>query len=115
METKPYSLQSPEVLAKEYGGNKQKIAQAAQMGLIDPTAAVLAGMFIDRMRGAQMQEQAPMQTVAQETLVARPPMPQGAPQAGAGLEALPVPDEMFGAPGMAGGGLVRLLKLVKLN
>jgi hypothetical protein len=106
METKPYSLQSPEVLAKEYGGNKQKIAQAAQMGLIDPTAAVLAGMFIDRMRGAQMQEQAPMQTVAQETLVARPPMPQGAPQAGAGLEALPVPDEMFGAPGMAGGGLV---------
>lgn len=106
METKPYSLQSPEALAKEYGGNKRKIAEAAQMGIVDPTAAVLAGMFIDRMRGAQMQEQAPQQTVAQEVLAAQPQMPQGAPQMGGGLEALPVPEEMFGAPGMASGGLV---------
>lgn len=27
----PYELQSPKDIAMEYGGNKQKIAQAAQM------------------------------------------------------------------------------------
>lgn len=84
METKPYSLQSPEAIAKEYSGNKMKIAQAAQLGLLDPTAAVLAGMFIDRMRGAQQQEQAPQRTVAQQVLS---PTPQ--PPAGAGLGATP--------------------------
>jgi hypothetical protein len=57
MDSKPFSLQSPEHIAKEYGGNKQKIASAASMGLIDPTSAVMAGMFIDRMRSAQVQEQ----------------------------------------------------------
>jgi len=120
METKPYNLQSPEEIAKEYGGNKQKIAQATQSGLLDPTAAVMAGMFIDRMRNAQMEEQAPAQTVAQDILAPQQmqqmqqPMPQqmggqtppqGMPQS-AGLEALPVPDQMFSGPGMAGGGLV---------
>jgi hypothetical protein len=124
METKPYSLQSPEAIAKEYGGNKQKIAQATQSGLLDPTAAVMAGMFIDRMRNAQMEEQAPVQTVAQDVLAPQqmpqqmggqmpqgmPPemagqMPQQMPQ-GAGLEALPVPDQMFDGPSMASGGLV---------
>lgn len=84
METKPYAIQSPEDIAKEYGGNKQRIAQAAQIGLLDPTAAVLAGMFIDRMRGAQSQEQAPQQTVAQQVLA-----PQPAAPAGAGLGATP--------------------------
>lgn len=84
METKPYAIQSPEDIAKEYGGNKQRIAQAAQLGLLDPTAAVLAGMFIDRMRGAQSQEQAPQQTVAQQVLA-----PQPAAPAGAGLGATP--------------------------
>jgi hypothetical protein len=78
METKPYSIQSPEIIARDYGGNKQKIAQAAQMGLLDPTAAVLAGMFIDRVRGAQAVEQAPQQTVAQQVLSAPPPAPTGA-------------------------------------
>jgi hypothetical protein len=138
METQPFSLQSPEAIAKDYGGNKKQIAQAAQMGLVDPTAAVLAGMFIDRMRSAQAQEQVPDQTIAEQVLnpqVApqQPQMPQGMPQGmpqdmgqampmpmpqemgapgmqagqpSAGLEALPVPNEMFGAPGMAGGGLV---------
>jgi hypothetical protein len=123
METKPYSLQSPEQIAKDYGGNKQKIAQATQSGLLDPTAAVMAGMFIDRMRNAQMEEQAPAQTVAQDILAPQqpqqmqqmqppqqmqqmqPPQPPMPPQ-GAGLEALPVPDEMFSGPSMAGGGLV---------
>ena len=78
METKPYSIQSPEIIARDYGGNKQRIVQAAQMGLLDPTAAVLAGMFIDRMRGAQAVEQAPQQTVAQQVLSAPPTAPTSA-------------------------------------
>lgn len=90
METKPYNLQSPEAIAKEYGGNKMKIAQAAQIGLLDPTAAVLAGMFIDRMRGAQQQEQVPQMTVAQQVL-----SPQ--PSAGAGLGATPQAAQMAAA------------------
>lgn len=65
---KPFSIQAPEAIAKEYGGNKQRIAEAARMGVVDPTAAVLAGMFIDRMRGAQMQEGATPPTVAQEVM-----------------------------------------------
>ena len=68
METKPFSLQAPEQIAKDYGGNKQKIASAAQMGMLDPTAAVMAGMFIDRMRSSAMMEQAPSTTVAQDVL-----------------------------------------------
>jgi hypothetical protein len=126
METKPFSLQAPEQVAKDYGGDKQKIAQAIQMGLVDPTAGTLAGMFIDRMRSAAQAEMAPQQTVAQQVFA--PPMgvpqglgatpqaaqmgmapPQGAPPMmppqGVGLDALPVPDEMF-EPGYAGGGLV---------
>lgn len=80
MEAKPLSLQSPQTIATEYGGNKQKIAQAVQMGLVDPTSGVLAGMFIDRMRNAQAQEQAPQQTVAQQVMQAKPPqVPQGVP------------------------------------
>jgi hypothetical protein len=81
METKPYNLQSPEQIAKEYGGNKQKIAEAMQMGIIDPTAGTMAGMFIDRMRSAAMQEAAPQQSVAQQTFA--PPAP-AAPSAGLG-------------------------------
>lgn len=81
METKPYSIQSPEQIAKDYGGNKQKIAMAMQMGIVDPTAGTLAGMFIDRMRSAQMQEQAPQQTVAQQVFAPpAPPAPTGGPQ-----------------------------------
>jgi hypothetical protein len=136
MPTKPYSLQSPEQIAKDYAGNKQKIAQAAQSGLLDPTAAVMAGMFIDRMRSAQTQEQGPPSTVAQQVFAPppppmqmgamppgappmgapRPPMaappPQGAPpvgMAGGGLTTLPLPDNMFDEPdgmGYAGGGIV---------
>lgn len=134
METKPFSMQSPEQIAKDYMGNKQKIAAAAQMGTVDPTAAVLAGMFIDRMRSAQMQEQAPARTVAQDVLSPPPQMgvgapppgmppmgapPMGAPPAGpmggmgapAGLGALPPGPPAMGAPpmGMADGGLVDLL------
>ncbi len=78
-ETKPFSLQAPEQIAKEYGGNKQKIVEATQMGLVDPTAAVLAGMFIDRIRSAQAQEQVPQTTVAQQVLAPAPPPQQQMP------------------------------------
>lgn len=136
METKPYNLQSPEQIAKDYGGNKQRIAEAMQMGVVDPTAGVLAGMFIDRMRMAQQQEMAPQQTVAQQVFTppappappmgGMPPMgaaPMGPPPTPAGLGATPEaavmaapqapmmeapPAPMEGAPGMAAGGLTTL-------
>ncbi len=129
---KPFSIQAPEDIAKEYAGNKQKIAQAAQMGTIDPTAAVLAGMFIDRMRSAQVMEGAQQPTVAQQVLGgvppqgagAPPPPPMGAPQdmappMGAPMapppmapppqDMAPPPPEMDMVPqGMADGGLAML-------
>lgn len=77
---KPMSLVTPEAIAREYGGNKKKIADAARMGLLDPTAAVLAGMFIDKMRAAATAEQAQDTTVAQDIL-------------GGGLQALPTPQQ----------------------
>jgi hypothetical protein len=86
METKPYDLQSPEQIAKDYGGNKQKIAEAMQMGIIDPTAGTMAGMFIDRMRSAAQMEAAPQQTVAQQVFAPPAPAPMAAP---AGLGATP--------------------------
>ena len=86
---KPFSIQAPENIAKEYGGNKQKIAQAAQMGIIDPTAAVLAGMFIDRMRSAQVMEAGQMPSVAQQVLGGQPPAPPAPPEPPAGLGATP--------------------------
>jgi hypothetical protein len=127
METKPYSLQSPEQIAKDYGGNKQRIAEAMQMGIIDPTAGTMAGMFIDRMRMAQQQEMAPQQTVAQQVFAppappmgamppaglgatpqaaAMPPMPGGAPMMAPPPPPPPAPP--MGAPGMAAGGLTTL-------
>lgn len=87
MSTKPFSLQSPETIAKEYGGNKQKIAEAMQMGLLDATAGTLAGMFIDRMRAAAQAEAAPQQTVAQQVMT--PQAPQQAAPAPGGLGATP--------------------------
>lgn len=116
---KPFSIQAPEDIAKEYAGNKQMIAQAAQMGIVDPTAAVLAGMFIDRMRSAQVMEAAPQQTVAQQVLGGgeQPPAPpaglgatpQAAPpmEAPAGLGATPeaammAPPQDMGMPAPEG-------------
>ena len=118
METKPYRIQSPEDIAKDYGGNKQKIAQAMQMGLVDPTAGVLAGMFIDRMRSAQMQEAAPKPTVAQQVMggtpaqaplaqagglgATAPAAPPMAPQTGIGM----APPPATPPQGMAAGGVI---------
>jgi len=126
---KPFSLQAPEDIAKEYGGNKQKIAQAMQTGLVDPTAGTLAGMFIDRMRNAQMQEGAQQPSVAQQVFAppappapppGAPPMggmspppgapPMGAPPMGGMPPAPPMGAPPMGAPpmGMADGGLAAL-------
>ena len=122
---KPFSIQAPENIAKEYAGNKQKIAQAAQMGIVDPTAAVLAGMFIDRMRSAQVMEAGQQPTVAQQVLGGQPPQgappppPMGAPPApaqgmGAPPQQMPMappPQDMGMAPppqGMAMGGIASL-------
>ena len=118
---KPFSIQAPEQIAKEYAGNKQKIAQAAQMGIVDPTAAVLAGMFIDRMRSAQVMEAAQQPTVAQQVLggggVPQPPG-NASPMAPATLTPPSPPMQApMGAPpappmeapmGMAMGGIASL-------
>lgn len=104
MDTKPYNIQSPEDIAKEYGGNKQKIAQAMQMGIVDPTAGVLAGMFIDRMRMAQVQEMAPQATVAQQVMGGAPAQAPLAPAGGLGATAPAMPPmapDMGMAPPMA--------------
>lgn len=98
--SKPFSLQSPENIAKEYGGNKQKIAQAMQLGIIDPTAGTLAGMFIDRMRNAQVQEAANPPTVAQQVFA--PPQPPGAPPMGGPPPGAPPMGGMPPAPPMGG-------------
>lgn len=117
---KPFSIQSPEQIAKEYGGNKQKIAAAMQTGIVDPTAGVLAGMFIDRMRSAQMQEQAPQATVAQQVMGGASPAQPAAPALApvplspGGLGATPQAappmtppmPQMPQGPGMAEGGMV---------
>ena len=122
METKPFHLQAPEQIAKDYDGNKQKIAQASHLGLLDPTAALLAGMFIDRMRSAAMKEQGPPQTVAQQVFAPTappapapmggpggpPPMPpMGGPPPAPGPGG-PPPPQMNAPQGMAEGGLASL-------
>lgn len=118
---KDMSMMSPQDIALEYNGNKQKIAAAAQSGLIDPTAAVMAGMFIDRMRAAAAQEQAAPTTVKQDVLApaalgATPEAQQLAqgqaramqamPPAQSGLAALPVDESMVPEESYAGGGIV---------
>lgn len=119
---KNMSMMSPQEIALKYDGNKQKIAAAAQSGLIDPTAAVMAGMFIDRMRAAAAQEQAAKTTVEQDVLApaglgATPQAQQLAqsqeramqvlPPQEQGLASLPVDESMIpGGEGYAGGGIV---------
>ena len=127
-----FDLLSAEKVANKYGGDKRKIGEAAQMGLINPTVAVMAGMFIDRMRNAAIKEQAPQSTVAQDVMAPATQMaglgatpqaqtaPQMAPQANTqmaaapsgtvslakgGLSSLPVDEDMF-PDEYAGGGIV---------
>jgi len=61
------SLASPEKIALKYGGNKQKIADAIRMNVVHPTVGLMAGLFIDRMRNAAMDEQKQQTTLAQDT------------------------------------------------
>lgn len=107
-------MMSPSKVAEMYGGDKRKIGQAVQMGILDPTVGVMAGMFIDRVRSAAAKEMAPQTTVAQEVMapaMAPPAMPAaglGAAQAAPverGLAALPVPEEAIPSE-YAGGGIV---------
>jgi hypothetical protein len=125
-----FDLLSAEKVAAKYGGDKRKIGEAARMGLVNPTVAVMAGMFIDRMRNAAIKEQQPTTTVAQDTFtppvqmaqagLGATPQAQAAPQmptqmaaapaqtatlAEGGLTALPVDEDMF-PDEYAGGGIV---------
>ena len=132
-EAKSFSLQSPERIAKLYGGNKQKILQALQSGALrqfapapmDQLLATAAANFIDEVRDAAQAEAVPQQTVFDKLFTPpQPQMPQGMPQAPmgapAGLGATPeaaampapaaappmgMPQEQA-APGMAMGGMV---------
>jgi hypothetical protein len=89
-------IQEIQELATNY--SKPRLQKMAQMGLIDPTKAVMAGMMIDRIQQQNMQP--PQQTVADEVLGQQQQMMQQ--QAQPGVAALPsgLPEEM------AGGGIV---------
>ena len=120
-----------EDLATKY--SKPQLARMAQMGQIDPTMAVMAGMMIDRI--VQSNAQPPTTTVAEDTGIAALPQAQQAPQmapqapqmgtptpapqmaqapvsqqpampmAEGGLASLPVPDSLYD-DSYAGGGVV---------
>jgi hypothetical protein len=126
METKPFSMQSPEQIAKFFGGDRNKILEALQSGALrtiipppyDSTLALAAVDWSDRTRAAMQAGQAPQQTVFQKMFSPTPP-PMGAPpapMAPAGLGATPEAAQMqapapvpeMPAPGMAMGGLTSL-------
>ena len=93
-------------LATKY--SKAQLAQMAQMGTIDPTKAVMAGMMIDRISKQNIEP--PKSTVAQDVMAPPAPqapqmgMPQGQPQQApsAGVSGIPAPN----MESMAGGGIV---------
>jgi len=83
-------------LITRYGTNLNKLKMDAAQGKIDPTKALMAKMAIDRIVAANVQP--PSQgSVFQE---------QMAPQAPAGLPAVPTNPQMF--QGMASGGIVAM-------
>ncbi len=112
-----------ESLATKY--SKQQLARMVQMGMLDPTKAVMAGMMRDRI--SKEDAKPPTTTVAQDVMGVPPPQmgmqaPQGQPQqapqpqetqsgiaslpqepqANAGIEALPAGE----VGSYAGGGIV---------
>jgi hypothetical protein len=89
---------TPEAVAQAYGGDKQRIAQAAQMGVLDPTMALMAGMFIDRMRSGQGQAPASGTTVMQDVFQGQAPQGQQAPPQQAQAQA---PQQSFSRGGIA--------------
>lgn len=99
-----------QTLATKY--SKAQLQKMAQMGLIDTTKAVMAGMMIDRISKQNMAP--PATTVAEDALAPPQAPPQAAPQgppqmgpggappqASAGIAAL-----QSNIPEMAGGGIV---------
>jgi len=72
-DAKPFSMNAPEEVAKEYGFNKQKLREAATAGIITPLEAVTAGMYIDRVRNAQALENANPPSVAAQVLSPQQP------------------------------------------
>jgi hypothetical protein len=108
MENQQFTMQTPEYIAKFYGGDKQKILQALQSGALgkyakppfDQTLAAAAAGFIDQVRAAAQTEQAPQQTVFQQLFT--PPAPQPPMGAPAGLGATPqaaaMPPQEMGPP-----------------
>lgn len=104
--------------------SKSQLASLARTGQINPQDAVMAGMMQDRIQKANMQP--PTTTVAEDVLEPQMPqgiagipgqemaaaepmpaeMPAGMEGDAAGLEALPVPEDMYSEEGMAGGGIV---------
>lgn len=97
-------IQEIQALATKY--SKPQLQKMAQMGLIDPTKAVMAGMMIDRIQQQNMQP--PQQTVAEEVMGAAPPP---APPPPGGAPSAPPPGGVAGLPSnlppqMAGGGIV---------
>jgi hypothetical protein len=118
VQPKPFGIQSPEQVAKIYGGNKQRIAEAMRLGIVDPTVGTLAGMFIDRMAAGAQQSQAPQGTVASQVFNPQTPPAQAPGGAGGSLldigappPDMPMPpqspqDMQPMGPGMAEGGMV---------
>ena len=103
-------IQEIQTLATKY--SKTQLQKMAQMGLIDTTKAVMAGMMIDRISKQNMAP--PATTVAEDALTPPQAPPQAAPQgppqmgpggappqASAGIAAL-----QSNIPEMAGGGIV---------
>ena len=88
VQSKPFGIQSPEQIAKDYGGNKQRIAEAMRLGIVDPTVGTLAGMFIDRMAAGAAEGQARLDTIASQ--VFDPQTPPGQAPGGAGPGAPPM-------------------------
>lgn len=121
-----FNMGEPQRLAMAVGGKKEVLAQGASSGTINPTLAVLAGMYIDYMQKAQAMGTGQSPTVAQQVLGGQPPAPSAPPAPPAGLGATPQaaamspmgPPPEMGAPppqempqpemGMAAGGLTSL-------
>ena len=107
MGSQPYMFADPQRIALAYEGDKQRIAQAMQLKIINPTAGTLAGMLIDQKEAQNAQ--VPQQTIAQQIFAPpappAPPMggpPMGGPPAPAGLGSTPEAAQMPPMPGMGG-------------
>ena len=94
----------------QYGYNLEKMAEAAAMGMADPTAVVLAGMLKKRGDAEAQKAQVPQQTVAQQVFAPAAAGLGATPQAAAmpPMNAAPPmgPPPQGGMPMMAEGGMV---------